>query len=94
MIKFCHIWSISTLLCFNESQKYSVAWGEVSGLKHRIILDRVVEGEEKTSEMLKNCPVQPFSPSPRKSIPQPYMNTCMGMLENSNANPECHASDR
>lgn len=52
-----------------------------------------MEGEEKAFEMLKNCTVQPFSPGPRKGIPQPDMNTCMEMLENPNANPECHASD-
>lgn len=93
MLKFRHIWSISKVLCFNESQKYSVAWEELSGLEYRIILDRVVGGEEKTSEMLKNCTVQPFSPGPRKGIPQPDMNMCMEMSENPNANPECHASD-
>lgn len=60
---------------------------------YRISLDRVVEGEEKTLEMLKNCTVQPFSPSPRECTPQPDMNTCMETLENPSVNPEWHASD-
>ena len=93
MLKFCHICSISKLLCFDESQKYTVAWEELSGLEYRIILDRVVEGEEETFEMLKNSTVQPLSSGPRKGISQPDMNTCTKMLENPNANLECHASD-
>lgn len=91
MLKFRHIWSILKFLCFNESQRYSVAWEELSGLKYGIILDKVVE-EKKAFEMLKNCTVQPFSPGPVKGILQPDMNICMEMLENPNVNPERHLS--
>lgn len=78
-------------MCLNESQKYFVVWEELSGAEHRIILDRVVEGNEETFEVLKNCTVQPLSPGPRKSIPQPDINTFMEMFKNLNANLECHA---
>lgn len=64
----------------------------LSDLEYGIILDRLVEREEKTFELLRNSTVQSFSPGPRKGIPQPNMNMCMEMLENPNANPECHVA--
>lgn len=57
-------------MCLNESQKYCVVWEELSGVEFRIILDRVVEGDEGTLEVLKNCTVQPLFPGSRKSIPE------------------------
>lgn len=44
-------------MCLNESQKYCVVWEELAGVESRIILDRVVEGDEETFDILKNCTV-------------------------------------
>lgn len=83
MPKFCHIWSTSKFSRLNESQKYCVVWEELSGVESRIILDSVVEGDEETFEVLKNCTVQPLSPGSRTGIPQPDINTFMEILKKS-----------
>lgn len=44
-------------MCLNESQKYCVVGEELAGVESRIILDRVIEEDEETLEVLKNCTV-------------------------------------